>query len=187
MTTGINTMGAPMVTLRAKRMERVQLAGAFIVLGTVLKREQAPRTPNASRYCGAFSLIEVVCAIVILGIALAGMTEGIATALSSNKESEAQTTAALMAQGQIETLRAEGDLTDGEKEGDGDQGLSLYHWKQTISPTRIDGLHEVQVVVENSRTGKAIYELQTLLFQPPEPKEEKKPKARGSKQPGRQQ
>jgi len=31
----------------------------------------------------------------------------------------------------------------------------------------IDGLHEVKVVVENSKSGTAIYELQTLLFEVP--------------------
>jgi prepilin-type N-terminal cleavage/methylation domain-containing protein len=36
----------------------------------------------------AFSLIEVLCAILILGVAMAGLTRGITTALSSTKESE---------------------------------------------------------------------------------------------------
>ena len=34
---------------RAKRLECVQLAGAVVRRGEVQKREQAPRTPNASR------------------------------------------------------------------------------------------------------------------------------------------
>jgi len=55
-----------------------------------------------------FSLIEVMCAVAILGVALVGLTQGITTALGSNKESELQTTAALLAAGRIETLRAEG-------------------------------------------------------------------------------
>ena len=41
-----------------------------------------------------FSLIEVMVAILILGIALVGLTQGISTALGSSKESELQTTAA---------------------------------------------------------------------------------------------
>lgn len=115
-----------------------------------------------------FSLIEVMVAILVLGIALVGLTEGITTALDSSKESELQTTAALFAAGQIELLRAEGDFTDGELEGDCGEGLPLYRWKQTISSTDIQGLHEVLVTVMNSRTGKEIYELRTLLFQLPE-------------------
>jgi len=64
-----------------------------------------------------FSLVEIMCAILVLGIALVGLTEGITTALSSAKDSELQTAAALVAAGQIETLRAEGYIVDGETEG----------------------------------------------------------------------
>jgi prepilin-type N-terminal cleavage/methylation domain-containing protein len=114
-----------------------------------------------------FSLVEVMCAILILSFGLVGLTEGITVALGSNKESEIQTGAALLAAGQIETLRAEGNITAGETEGEGDGGLSLYKWKQTIKETKVDGLYEVSVVVEHARTGKEIYELNTMLFDPP--------------------
>jgi len=123
---------------------------------------------NAKHANAGFSLIEVVCAILIFGVALVALTQGITMALSLTKESERQTTAALIAAGQIETLRADGDLTDGETEGEGAEGLSLYRWKQSITRTSIAGLHEVAVVVENSRSGQAIYELRTMLFEVPE-------------------
>ncbi|MEI7940528.1 MAG: hypothetical protein WCK27_27945, partial [Verrucomicrobiota bacterium] len=48
------------------------------------------------------------------------------------------------------------------------EGLSLYRWKQSITRAGIDGLHEVDVVVQNAKTGQSIYELRTLLFQPPD-------------------
>jgi prepilin-type N-terminal cleavage/methylation domain-containing protein len=123
---------------------------------------------NALHHTNAagFSLIEVMVAILILGIALAGLTTGITTALGSSKESELQATAALLAAGQIETLRAEGGLVDGEKNGDGGAGLSLYRWKQTISGAGIDGLHEVVVAVNSAQDGRPIYELKTMLFEP---------------------
>ena len=113
-----------------------------------------------------FSLVEVMCAILILGIAVAGLTQGITSALGASKESELQTTAALIAAGRIETLRAEGYVTDGVEQGEFGEGLSLYRWEQTITGTSIDGLHEVSVVVENSKSGQTIYELRTLLFDP---------------------
>jgi len=115
-----------------------------------------------------FSLVEVMVAILILAIALVGLTQGITTALASSKESELQTTAALFAAGQIELLRAEKDLADGTDNGDCGKMLPLYRWKQTVSPTDIDGLHDVDVVVENSQTGAEIYELKTLLFEIPD-------------------
>jgi prepilin-type N-terminal cleavage/methylation domain-containing protein len=115
-----------------------------------------------------FSLVEVMVAILILAIALVGLTQGITTALASSKESELQTTAALFAAGQIELLRAGKDLTDGTDNGDCGAGLPLYRWKETVNPADIDGLHDVDVVVENSQTGAEIYELKTLLFQIPD-------------------
>ena len=114
-----------------------------------------------------FSLVEIMCAIMILGIALVGLTQGITTALSSSKESELQTTAALIAAGKIEMLRADGYVLDGITEGEGGEGPSPYRWKRSVTSTSIDGLHEVSVVVEDSKSGTAIYELRTLLFDPP--------------------
>jgi prepilin-type N-terminal cleavage/methylation domain-containing protein len=121
---------------------------------------------NALQHNSGFSLIEVMVAILILGVALAGLAHGIATALGSSKESEWQTTAALLAAGKIETLRAEGGLVNGETSGDCGAELDAYRWRQTIGNTDIDGLHDVDVVVENAQDGKEIYELKTLLFEP---------------------
>jgi prepilin-type N-terminal cleavage/methylation domain-containing protein len=115
-----------------------------------------------------FSLVEVMCAIVILGVALAGLTQGVTTALTSTKESENQTNAALIAAGVIEALRAEDELIDGTTDGVCEEGLSKYRWKQTVSKTELDGLHQVEVVVENSKSGQTIYELQTMLFEVPQ-------------------
>ena len=114
-----------------------------------------------------FSLVELMCAILILGIGVVGITQGITTALRSSKESELQTTAAWIAAGRVEMLRADGYLVNGEEEGACGAGLSLYRWKQSITSTAIDGLHEIEVAVENTKTGKVIYELRTLLFDPP--------------------
>ena len=120
---------------------------------------------NAWSHSGGFSLIEVMVAMLILSIALVGLTQGITTALGSSKESEWQTTAALLAVGKIETLRAESTLENGESEGDGSAGLEAYHWKTTVGGTDTDNLHEVTVLVENAKSHREIYELKTLLFQ----------------------
>ncbi len=123
------------------------------------------KTPENS----GFSLVEVLCAILILGVALAGLAQALTTALASHKDSELQTTAALIAAGQIETLRAEGGLADGsETEGDCGPALALYRWRQTIQPADLDGLHQVTVTVEHAKTHRAIYELETLLFEAPD-------------------
>jgi prepilin-type N-terminal cleavage/methylation domain-containing protein len=122
---------------------------------------------NATNHNAGFSLVEVMIAVVILSVALVGLTQGITTALASSKESELQTTAALFAAGQIELLRAGQNLIDGTESGDCGAVLPLYRWKQTVSATDTDGLHDVDVIVENSQTGAEIFELKTLLFQIP--------------------
>ncbi|HEX3889261.1 MAG TPA: type II secretion system protein [Verrucomicrobiae bacterium] len=121
---------------------------------------------NAPSFNAGFSLVEVMVAILILGVALVGLTRGITTALESSKESEQQTTAALFAAGQIETLRAERSLENGETDGDCGAGLSAYRWKQTISDADVDGLHDVDIVIERAQDNQEIYELKTLLFEP---------------------
>lgn len=118
-----------------------------------------------SRTAG-FSLIEVLCAILILGIALVGLTQGVTTALSASKESELQTTAALIAAERIELLRADGYLIEGTDEDEGTGSLALYRWRESVNRTRIEGLFEVEVVVEHAKLGESIYQLRTLLFDP---------------------
>jgi prepilin-type N-terminal cleavage/methylation domain-containing protein len=140
---------------------------------------------NALPSNAGFSLIEVMVAILILGVALAGLTHGITTALGSSKESEQQTTAALFAAGKIETLRAEGGLADGTSDGDCGAGLEAYHWQQTVSGTDIDGLHSVEVVVETAQSHQEIYALKTLLFAPSGSVEEKTSAAKTKSKPPR--
>jgi len=122
---------------------------------------------SESRGGAGFSLIEVMVSILILGVALTGLTQGLTTALRSSKESEQQTAAALIAAGQMEILRAEGYVVVGETEGESGTGAGAYRWRQSVTSTRIEGLHEVRVAVERIGDGVVIYELETLFFDPP--------------------
>lgn len=114
-----------------------------------------------------FSLVEVICALFILGVCVAGVTEGVTLALRSSKESELQTSAALLASSRIELIRADGYFTDGEEDGDFGDEFPAYSWRQTIAETSIEGLHEVTVAVNQTSTKEEIYELKTLLFKMP--------------------
>jgi len=130
-----------------------------------LRAAQEFRSRSRVRRCG-FSLIEVLCAILVLGIGIVGLTEGLATALQSSKDSERQTAAVLVAAGQMETLRAQGYVVDGTEESD-DDSPEGYHWQQIISRTDVDGLHDVRVIVWHGKSTVPLYELRTLLFDPP--------------------
>lgn len=120
---------------------------------------------RAARSETAFSLVEVICAILIVGLALVGLTRGLATALQSSKESEVQTAAALIAAGRMEMIRADGFLTSGVSTGESDQ--AGYTWQQELTETGIEGLHEVTVTVLDARTGRSVFELKTMLFEVP--------------------
>jgi prepilin-type N-terminal cleavage/methylation domain-containing protein len=113
---------------------------------------------------GGFSLIEVMCAILIMGVALVALTRGMTTALASVKDSEVQTTIVALAAGQIETLRASAVLTDDTTEGDFGVSFPKYKWVQTVSLGDVDGLHQVDVVVKDAKSGAMLYKLTTLLF-----------------------
>lgn len=116
---------------------------------------------------GGFSLIEVLVAMLILAVALTGLARGITTALRTSKESEWQATAAWLAAGQVELLRAEESLPVGVTEGKGGAGLTDYRWKQTIAATSITGLRDVSVEVTHESVEKPLFELHTLLFELP--------------------
>jgi prepilin-type N-terminal cleavage/methylation domain-containing protein len=114
-----------------------------------------------------FSLVEVLCALLILSVGLAGMTTAIATALRSTRDAEFQSRAALFASGVIETLRAEGFLTDGESEGGCGEGLEGYRWRLSLVPSDLEGLHEVTVSIHGEDSAPSLFELKTLLFEAP--------------------
>jgi prepilin-type N-terminal cleavage/methylation domain-containing protein len=122
---------------------------------------------NPHRQTAGFSLVEVLCAILILGIGVAGMTQGVASALRSSKESELQTQAVLLAASRLEMLRAEGWYVEGEMEGTGPGALADFRWHESIQAADLEGLYEVSVTVRHGERETPLYELKTLLFDPP--------------------
>jgi len=152
----------------ARVLHPLRFIGVHPCLSVVELNSYADSCTSNLRARSGFSLVETLCAVLILGVALTGMVQAVTTALSSTKESELQTVAALFAAGQIEKVRAEGDLHDGTSQGECGDELPLYRWEQTIGAAGIAGLHEVTVSLENSRSGKIIYELKTLLFEVPD-------------------
>jgi general secretion pathway protein I len=119
------------------------------------------------RNATGFSLVEVMVALLILGFAVAGLAQGITTAIRSTKDSERQTVAAFLAAGRVELLRAELEVSGGVTEGQGGTGLAQFRWTETVRPTSVAGLHEVTVLVRHAEESAPLYELRTLLFDPP--------------------
>ena len=120
-----------------------------------------------SRAAG-FSILEVLLSVVILGVGLLGIVDAVAAALRAQKDAELISAAALLAAGNVEELRAESYLLEGEEEGEFTGGSGAdYVWKRVIRSTEIDGLYEVEVAVQLSGGEKTLYELRTLLFETP--------------------
>ena len=149
------------------------------------RRDFQTRCGSQTRAPG-FTLIEVIVAVAILSIAMIGLVHGISTALASSKDAELQTTASMYAAGLIENLRAEGDIIDGQTEGDCGAELPLYRWTESIAPADIDGLHQVDVSILNTHSGREIYALRTLIFEVPADTGSKKPADSKSKKKSRQ-
>ena len=130
---------------------------------------------KSARTTAGFSLIEVMVAVLILGVSLVGLVHGINTALVSGKEAEVQSQAALLAASRIELLRADGYYIEGEFTGEFDGDLSIYSYRENVAEIEPEGLYEVTVAIEMTDSGEEIYEVKTMLFDPPvirEPDEE---------------
>ena len=114
-----------------------------------------------------FSLLEALCALLILGVGLVGMVEAMTLALRSGKDAERHTQAALLAAGRMEELRGLSTLSTGEEEGDFGDTFPAYAWQQYVEETSYDGLYEVTVTVTETASDTPVYELTTLIFRRP--------------------
>jgi prepilin-type N-terminal cleavage/methylation domain-containing protein len=115
----------------------------------------------------AFSLLEMLCAILVLGIGLVGLVQGITTALASNTEAERHTIAALLAEGRMEMLRAEGYFERRSEEGDFGESFPAYLWRETLEETQTEGLFDVRIAILHADSGRMLYQLETRLFEIP--------------------
>jgi len=114
-----------------------------------------------------FSLVEALVSLLILGVGIVGISQGLAVAYGSSRAAESRTAAALLASARLELVRAEGTIVAGEDEGDFGAGYDGWTWKERITETSIEGLHEVAVSVHRAPAGEKVYELRTLLYDMP--------------------
>ena len=125
------------------------------------------RRPLTEQRRDGFSLVEVICALLVLGIGVVGITEGLALGVRTSKEAESQTAASLLAASRIEFLRADKILIAGVENGAFEPPFSRFVWRQTVTETQIRGLYDVRVEVFRPPGTQQLGELQTLLFERP--------------------
>jgi prepilin-type N-terminal cleavage/methylation domain-containing protein len=114
-----------------------------------------------------FSLVEALVSLVILGVGIVGISQGLTLSYHSSRAAESRTAAALLASARLELIRADGILLAGEDEGDFGAGHDGWTWKEQITETAIEGLHEVHVSVHRAPSGEKIHEIRTLLYDMP--------------------
>ena len=83
-----------------------------------------------------FTLIEVVVALLICGLAFAVMARIIQTGVLQSGRAEAMTTATLLARSQLARIDAEVPVAEGELDGDAGEG---FHWQIVIRPAMLEG------------------------------------------------
>ena len=82
-----------------------------------------------------FTLIEVVVALLIFGLAFAVVARIIQTGVLQSGRAEAMTTATLLARSQLARIGADVPVAEGELDGDAGEG---FHWRIVIHPAVLE-------------------------------------------------
>jgi general secretion pathway protein I len=90
---------------------------------------------DPARWCQGFTLIEVVVALLIFGLALAMVARIIQTGVLESGRAEAMTTATLLARSQLARINADVPLAQGELDGDAGDG---FHWRIVLRPAALE-------------------------------------------------
>jgi general secretion pathway protein I len=83
-----------------------------------------------------FTLVEVLVALVIFGLAFAVLARIVQTGILQSGRAEAMTTATLLARSQLARIGGEVAVVEGELEGNAGGG---FHWRIMIRPAVLDG------------------------------------------------
>ncbi len=114
---------------------------------------------------GAFTLVEVLIALVILSVALLAILKGSVYNLRSAKESSDLTTAVIAAEAIIKEEIGKGYPSSGSEEGVFEEEyFKGYRWKKSVEVLELPYIEELKLVtvtVEWGKTGS--YTLQTVL------------------------
>src|SRR5512132_936752 len=83
-----------------------------------------------------FTLIEVVVALLIFGLAFAVVARIIQTGVFQSGRADAMTTATLLARSQLARIDADVPVAEGELDGDAGDG---FHWRIVIRRAVLEG------------------------------------------------
>jgi general secretion pathway protein I len=98
--------------------------------------------------CSGFTLLEVMVALVIISLALAGVAGSMGQMIDTANTMRDRTYASWIAQNKITELRLGGTLPEvGESSGEEDYANTTWAWSARISETGVENLMKVDVAV----------------------------------------
>jgi len=119
-----------------------------------------PPSPATSR---AFSLVELLAALTILGVAVLGILDVVAACARNTSTVMGHTRAVLLAREKIEETLAEQAFVTGTDSGTFGPAGPRHAWHREIETTETDGLYEITVTVTWDEQGvEKRYALTTL-------------------------
>ena len=126
----------------------------------------APKRCHTSQESG-FSLLEVLCAVMVMGISLLGLVEALTLTLRYSQDEAYYNTAVRLATSHMEEFRADGYVIAGEDEGDFEPEFPQWSWTQSVEEAELPGLFNVVIQVRRAEEELPTYELHTQLFEAP--------------------
>ena len=120
-----------------------------------------------------FTLLEVMIAVAIIGIALVAVLGSQSQSLSLASEAKFNTTAALLAQGKIAEIETESTENLASDSGDFGGDFPNYHWEYTVSglsaagvDQALDFLKQIDLTVYWGDTDHYQYRVRLYRFVP---------------------
>jgi general secretion pathway protein I len=98
---------------------------------------------------GGFTLLEVMVAMAILAMALAGVYQLQSQSISMATESRFLTSAALLAQSKMTDIEAATTLNSPSENGDFGPDYPQYNWRLEITDIELSQLKKIVVTVSN--------------------------------------
>jgi general secretion pathway protein I len=96
---------------------------------------------------GGFTLLEVMVALAVLSVALVVVFSQQAASIAQGNEARIITKATLLAQERMAGLISTEDLTEGDEEGEVEDSIPPFKWKQMVEESNIEGMKKITVLV----------------------------------------
>jgi len=122
-----------------------------------------------TRYTG-FTLIEVMVALVIVSLALAGVAASMGQMIDTANTMRDRTFASWIAQNKIAELRLSGAMPEvGESSGEVDYANTVWAWTANVSETGVENLMKVDVTVTYAGSDDRIRQVTGFIGEPVAP------------------